>query len=77
MSDDTMNLRSLVEKSADADLRRAHIMRNALAHAGRSGLRLVSAFIAAAFAQERLRSPARNGAVSLIKSGRRCQNWLT
>ena len=31
---------------------RAHFMRNALAHAGKSGRRVVSAFIATAFAQE-------------------------
>jgi putative transposase len=31
---------------------RVHFMRNALAHAGRSGRRVVSAFIATAFAQE-------------------------
>jgi transposase-like protein len=32
--------------------RRVHFMRNALAHAGRSGKRVVSAFIATAFAQD-------------------------
>ena len=31
---------------------RVHFMRNALAHAGKSGRRVVSAFIATAFAQE-------------------------
>ena len=31
---------------------RVHFMRNALAHAGRSGKRVVSAFIATAFAQD-------------------------
>src|SRR4051812_1969446 len=31
---------------------RVHFMRNALAHAGRSGRRVVSAFIATAFAQD-------------------------
>jgi hypothetical protein len=31
---------------------RVHFMRNALAHAGKSGRRVVSAFIAAAFAQD-------------------------
>ena len=31
---------------------RVHVMRNALAHAGRSGRRVVSAFIATAFAQD-------------------------
>jgi hypothetical protein len=31
---------------------RVHFMRNALAHAGKSGRRVVSAFIATAFAQD-------------------------
>ncbi|MET4702226.1 transposase-like protein [Constrictibacter sp. MBR-5] len=42
---------------------RVHFMRNALAHAGRSGRRVVSAFIATAFAQ--------NGADSASQQWRR------
>ena len=41
---------------------RVHFMRNVLAHAGKSGRRVVSAFIATAFAQETPRPPAPNGA---------------
>ena len=36
---------------------RVHFMRNALAHAGKSGRRVVSAFIAIAFAQETRKPP--------------------
>ncbi|QKC66427.1 hypothetical protein EFV37_32560 [Mesorhizobium loti] len=48
-------------------------MRNVLAHAGKSGRRVVSAFIATAFAQET--PPAPNGAPSPTRSGRRCRSW--
>ena len=44
---------------------RVHFMRNALAHAGRSGRRVVSAFIATAFAQDDAGAPrARRGQVA-------------
>src|SRR5918993_3405990 len=36
---------------------RVHFMRNALAHAGKSGRRVVAAFIATAFAQDRVLNP--------------------
>jgi transposase-like protein len=38
--------------TASWQLPRVHFMRNALAHAGKSGRRVVSAFIATAFAQD-------------------------
>src|SRR5437660_7699024 len=40
---------------------RVHFMRNALAHAGKQGRRVVSAFIATAFAQDDPRPPGPNG----------------
>ena len=52
-------------------------MRNVLAHAGKSGRRVVSAFIATAFAQETPRPPAPNGAPSPIKSAPRCPSSPT
>ena len=54
---------------------RVHFMRNVLAHAGKSGRRVVSAFIATAFAQETAARPqAPNGAPSPTRSGRRCRS---
>ena len=55
MTQDMMTLRALLEKSSDADLLREMIGFTAerlLAHAGRQGRRVVSAFVATAFAQE-------------------------
>jgi transposase-like protein len=50
---------------------RVHFMRNALAHAGKSGRRVVSAFMATAFARGTTRRPpASNGAGSPTSSGR-------
>ena len=53
---------------------RVHFMRNALAHAGKSGRRVVSAFIATAFAQETPRPPAPNGAPLPTSCAPRCPN---
>jgi hypothetical protein len=54
---------------------RVHFMRNALAHAGRSGRRVVSAFIATAFAQDDAEQAKRhNGAASPTSSGPRSQS---
>ncbi|GJE52156.1 hypothetical protein GOFOIKOB_5224 [Methylobacterium tardum] len=51
---------------------RVHFMRNVLAHAGRSGRRVVSAFIATAFARGTMpRRPVSSGGAWLISSGRR------
>jgi transposase-like protein len=41
---------------------RVHFMRNALAHVGRSGRRVVSAFIATAFAQDAAKQDMAQGA---------------
>jgi transposase-like protein len=43
---------------------RVHFMRNAVAHAGRNSRRVVSAFIATAFAQDDARPPRPSGAGS-------------
>jgi len=54
VSDAQEGLETAVAKVFNATWQRcrAHFTRNALAHAGRRGLRVVSAFIATAFAQE-------------------------
>ena len=53
---------------------RVHFARNLLAHAGRQGRRVVSAFVATAFAQEDADS-ASSGARSPTSSGPRCPSW--
>ncbi len=54
VSDDHKGIRAAVTKLLSATWQRCrvHFMRNVLAHAGRSGRRVVSAFIATAFAQD-------------------------
>ncbi len=54
ISDAHEGLKSAVSKVLNATWQRCrvHVMRNALAHAGKSGRRVVSAFIATAFAQD-------------------------
>lgn len=60
---------------------RVHFMRNVLAHAGKSGRRVVSAFIATAFAQETPEAASTNGVPSPTRSGPRCPSsppsWTT
>jgi transposase-like protein len=60
---------------------RVHFMRNALAHAGKSGRRVVSAFIATAFAQETPETASIQWRAVLTRSGRKCQSsprsWTT
>ena len=46
-----------------------------LAHAGRQGRRVVSAFVATAFAQEDADSAKVSGAKSPTSSGPRCPSW--
>jgi len=54
---------------------RVHFMRNALAHAGRSGRRVVSAFVATAFARGMTpRPPGSSGAGWPTSSDRRCRS---
>ena len=54
ISDSHEGIKAAVSKVLSATWQRCrvHFMRNALAHAGRSGRRVVSAFIATAFAQD-------------------------
>lgn len=51
---------------------RVHFMRKVLAHADKSGRRVISGFIATAFARTTLRPPRRSGARSPISSVPRC-----
>ena len=54
---------------------RVHFMRNALAHAGKSGRRVVSAFIATAFAQETAEAASQQGTPWLIRCGPHYPSW--
>jgi putative transposase len=54
---------------------RVHFLRNALAHAGTSGRRVVSAFIATALPRKRPKPPASNGAPWPIRCGPICPSW--
>lgn len=53
---------------------RVHFMRNVLAHAGKSGRRVVSAFIATAFAQETSEAASAQCAASPIRSDHKCRS---
>lgn len=54
---------------------RVHFQRNTLAHAGKNGRRVVSAFIATPLPRTPQRPPAPNGAPWPTKSGPRCRIW--
>jgi transposase-like protein len=54
---------------------RVHFARNVLAHAGRSGRRVVSVFIATALAQEPRRTPSSSGARSPTSCARPSPSW--
>ena len=71
VSDAHEGIKAAVTKVLNATWQRCrvHFMRNVLAHAGKSGRRVVAAFIATAFAQETPRPPARNGARSPTRCG--------
>lgn len=60
VSDAHEGIKATVAKVLNATWQRCrvHFMRNALAHAGKSGRRVVSAFIATAFARTTRRRPA-------------------
>jgi len=53
---------------------RVHFMRNALAHAGKNGRRVVSAFIAPPSLRKQQKPPAPNGAPLPIRYALRCQS---
>ena len=75
ISDAHEGLKAAVAKVLNATWQRCrvHFMRNALAHAGKSGRRVVSAFIATAFAQEDAEAaPSASGARSPTSSRRSC-----
>jgi putative transposase len=79
VSDAHEGIKAAVSKVLSATWQRCrvHFMRNALAHAGKSGRRVVSAFIATAFAQDTPEAAStqwRNVAMSLTRSGRKCLN---
>ena len=54
---------------------RVHFMRNALAHAGKSGRRVVAAFIATAFAQNDAEAASQPFAASWLRRLRRSDEW--
>ena len=74
ISDAQEGIKAAVAKVLSATWQRCrvHFMRNALAHASKSGRRVVSAFIATAFAQGTPRPPVTNGVTSPIRCGPSC-----
>ncbi|MBB2755837.1 UNVERIFIED_ORG: transposase-like protein [Rhizobium aethiopicum] len=83
VSDAHEGLKAAVTKVLNATWQRCrvHFMRNVLAHAGKSGRRVVSAFIATPLPRRRRRQQAHNGAVSPTRSDRKCRSlppsWTT
>jgi putative transposase len=77
VSDAHEGLKAAVTKVLSATWQRCrvHFMRNVLAHAGKSGRRVVSAFIAPPSPRKRPRPRAPNGAPWLIRSGPRFRSW--
>ncbi len=76
ISDAHKGLKAAISKIVSATWQRCrvHFMRNALAHAGKSGRRVVSAFVATGFAQDDARAPSSSGAVSLTSCGRKSRS---
>ena len=79
ISDDHKGLKAAATRILGATWQRCrvHFARNLLAHAGKQGRRVVSAFVATAFAQEGRTPTARrpSGARSPTSSGPRCPSW--
>jgi transposase-like protein len=76
VSDAHKGIKAAVAKVLNASWRSCivHFMRNALAHTGKSGRRVVSAFIATAFAQDDAPAAGRNGATSPVNSTASCRS---
>ena len=68
ISDAHEGIKAAVSKVMNATWQRCrvHFMRNVMAHAGKSGRRVVSAFIGTAFAQDDAARPRLNGEASPI-----------
>ncbi|AFK53511.1 transposase, mutator type [Tistrella mobilis KA081020-065] len=84
VSDAHEGLKAAIAKVLNATWQRCrvHFMRNVLAHAGKQGRRVVSAFIGTAFAQDtaraaRVRPPVRNGARWPTNCAPEPGNWRT
>jgi putative transposase len=77
VSDAHEGIKATVAKVLNASWQRCRVqfMRNALAHAGKSGRRVVYAFIATAFAQDAPRRRGRNGDASPISCAPSCRSW--
>ena len=77
ISDADEGIKAAVSKVLSATWQRCrvHFQRSALAHAGKSGRRVVSAFIATAFAQDTAEATAPSGALWPTRSGPRSPNW--
>ena len=78
ISDSHEGIKAAVSKVMNATWQRCrvHFMRNVMAHAGKSGRRVVSAFMSAAFAQDdATAASAQPSEESLISFGPSCQSW--
>lgn len=78
VSDAHESIKTAVSKVLNATWQRCrvHFMRNALAHAGRAADVSSPLSSPQRLLRRRLGPPAHSGAASLIRSGRRCRNWL-
>ena len=83
VSDAHEGLKAAIAKVLNATWQRCrvHFMRNALAYAGKTQRRIVSAWIGTAFAQDTAAAAKNNGAMLPIRPGPACRNsppsWMT
>ncbi len=77
ISDAHEGLKAAITKILSATWQRCrvHFMRNAMAYAGKTQRRIVSAWIGTAFAQDELPPPASSGARSPTRRAPACRNW--